>query len=299
MIDPKTKLRRTMMFVPANSPKMINNADIYGADSIMFDVEDAIAVTEKDTARLLISHALMAIKFKSETVVRINHPTQTPFGMDDLACILPAKPDMIRLPKVESVEEVQLVAAEIEKVEKRHGWPEGTINIIGAIESIKGLYNVREICKQPRFVAVALGAEDFIANIKTQRTKTGVELYHARSEILMAARHAEIQCFDTVFSDIEDVEGFRSEVNFIHDMGFDGKSVVHPKQIKIVNEIYTPTEKQIRHAVKVLSSFADALKNNKGVISVDGKMIDGPIVVRAERVVAQAKAAGIDLQQFQ
>nr|WP_092074210.1 aldolase/citrate lyase family protein [Dendrosporobacter quercicolus]NSL47664.1 HpcH/HpaI aldolase/citrate lyase family protein [Dendrosporobacter quercicolus DSM 1736]SDM81723.1 citrate lyase subunit beta / citryl-CoA lyase [Dendrosporobacter quercicolus] len=299
MSDPTTKLRRTMMFVPANSPKMINNADIYGADSIMFDVEDAIAVTEKDTARLLISHALKAMKFKSETVVRINHPTQTPFGMDDLACILPAKPDLIRLPKVESVEEVQLVAAEIEKVEQRFGWAEGTINIIGAIESIKGLYNVREICKQPRFIAVALGAEDFIANIKTQRTKTGVELYHARAEILMAARNAEIQCFDTVFSDVEDIEGFRAEVNFIHDMGFDGKSVVHPKQIKIVNEIYTPTEKQIKHAVKVLKSFEDALKNNKGVISVDGKMIDGPIVVRAERVVAQAKAAGIDMQQFQ
>ena len=299
MVDAKTKLRRTMMFVPANSPKMINAADIYGADSIIFDVEDATAVTEKDSARILISEALRVMKFKSEVVVRINHPTQTPYGMDDLACILPSKPNLIRLPKVEHAEEVQLVASEIDRVEKEYGWEKGTINIIGAIESVKGLYNVREICKQDRFVAVALGAEDFIANIKTRRSATGVELYHARSEILMAARDAEIQCFDTVYADIKNLEGFRQEVSLIHDMGFDGKSVVHPSQIKIVNEIFTPTEKEIKHSVKVLKAFDDATKNNKGVISVDGKMIDGPIVVRAERVVAQAKAAGIDVSKYE
>lgn len=297
-MNARTRLRRTMMFVPANSPKMINASDIYGADSIMFDVEDAVAITEKDTARILISNALKTLKFKSETVVRINHPTQTPYGMDDLKVILPSKPDMIRLPKVESVEELDIVANEIEKAEKEYGFTEGSITIIAAIESVKGLYDVRKICKHPRMTAIALGAEDFIANIKTQRTKTGVELYFARSEILMAARDAEIQCFDTVFSDVNDMEGFIQEVNLIHDMGFDGKSVIHPKQIKVVNEIFTPTEKQIKQAVKVLEAFAEATKNNKGVIAVDGKMIDGPIVVRAERVVAQAKAAGIDVSQY-
>ncbi len=293
MLDPKTKLRRTMMFVPANSPKMINNADIYGADSIIFDVEDAIPVTEKDTARILISHALKTLEFKTETVVRINHPTQTPFGMDDLAAILPAKPNMIRLPKVEDISEVELVASEIEKAEKACGFEPGSITIIAAIESVKGLYNVREICKHPRMTAIALGAEDFIANIKTQRTKTGIELYYARSAILMAGRDAGIQCFDTVFSDVNDMEGFVQEVSNIRDMGFDGKSVVHPKQVKAVHEIFTPSDKQLAHASKVLLSFDEALKNNKGVISVDGKMIDGPIVVRAERIVAQAKAAGM------
>lgn len=299
MLNARTRLRRTMMFVPANSPKMINAADIYGADSIMFDVEDAIAITEKDTARILISNALKSLKFKSETVVRINHPTQTPYGMDDLKVILPAKPNMIRLPKVEAVEELDIVANEIEKAEKEYGFPEGSITIIAAIESVKGLYDVRAICKHPRMTAIALGAEDFIANIKTQRTKSGVELYHARSEILMAARDAEIQCFDTVFSDVNDMEGFANEVTLIRDMGFDGKSVVHPKQIKVVNEIFTPNEKQIKHAVKVLKSFDEATKNNKGVIAVDGKMIDGPIVVRAERIVAQAKAAGINVAEYE
>lgn len=293
----RTRLRRTMMFVPGNSPKMINSADVYGADSIMFDVEDSIAVTEKDTARLLVSQALKAIPFSSETVVRINHPTQTPFGMDDLACILPAKPDMIRLPKVESIEEVELVAAEIEKAEKREGFPEGSIHIIGAIESVKGLYNVREICKGPRMAAIALGAEDFIANLKTQRTKSGIELYYARSQILMAARDAEIPCMDTVFSDVSDMEGFEREVSNSRDMGFDGKSVIHPKQIEVVHRLYTPTAEQIAKARKVLAAYEEATKQNKGVIAVDGKMIDGPIVVRAERVIAQAIAAGIRVEE--
>lgn len=297
MSDPKTRLRRTMMFVPGNSPKMINSADIYGADSLMFDVEDSIAITEKDTARHLVANALKALTFRSETVVRINHPTQTPFGMDDLKVILPSKPDMIRLPKVEDVSEVELVAKEIERVEKENGWAEGTINIIGAIESVKGLYNVREICKHPRMMAIALGAEDFIANLKTQRTKTGIELYFARSEILMAARDAEIQCMDTVFSDISDMEGFEREVTNSRDMGFDGKSVIHPKQIGEVHRIYTPDDKQIKKALKVLDAFDDSIKNHKGVLAVDGKMIDGPIVVRAQRVIDQAKAAGIDVEK--
>ncbi|MFA6849717.1 MAG: aldolase/citrate lyase family protein [Selenomonadaceae bacterium] len=297
MTDPKTKLRRTMMFVPGNSPKMINSADIYGADSLMFDIEDSIAVTEKDTARILVAQALKSIKFHSETVVRINHPTQTPFGLDDLKVILPSKPNLIRLPKVEDISEVELVAKEIERVEKENGWPEGTINIISAIESVKGLYNVREICKHPRMVAIALGAEDFIANLKTQRTKTGIELYYVRSQILMAARDAEIQCMDTVFSDVKDMEGFEREVSNSRDMGFDGKSVIHPKQITEVHRLYTPTDTQIAKALKVLDAYDDAQKNHKGVLAVDGKMIDGPIVVRAQRVVDQASAAGVNVEE--
>lgn len=297
MIDPKTKLRRTMMFVPGNNPKMINSADTYGADSLMFDIEDSIAVTEKDTARLLVAEALKSIKFKSETVVRINHPTQTPFGMDDLKVILPAKPNLIRLPKLECIEELDLVTAEIERVEKENGWEEGTIRIIAAIESVKGLYNVREMCKHPRMVAIALGAEDFIANIKTNRTKSGIELYFARSEILMAARDAEIQCLDTVFSDVKDMAGFEHEVTNSRDMGFDGKSVIHPKQITEVHRLYTPTDIQIKKALKVLDAYEDAQKNHKGVLAVDGKMIDGPIVVRAQRVVDQAIAAGVNVEE--
>lgn len=293
----KNKLRRTMMFVPGNSPKMINAADIYGADSLMFDVEDSIAVTEKDTARNLVAHALKFMKFQSETVVRINHPTQTPFGMEDLKVILPAKPNLIRMPKIEDISEIELVADEIEKAEKKYNWPEGTINIIGAIESVKGLYNVREMCKHPRMVAIALGAEDFIANIKTNRTKYGIELYYCREQILMAARDAEIQALDTVFSDIKDIDTFKDEVTKSRDMGFDGKSCIHPKQVSVVHSIYTPTDKQIAKAVKVLDAFTASLTDNKGVLNVDGKMIDKPIVVRAQRVIDQAVAAGVNIEE--
>lgn len=276
---------------------MINSADTYGADSLMFDIEDSISITEKDTARQLVAHVLKALTFHSETVVRINHPTQTPFGMDDLKVILPAKPCMIRLPKVEDVSEVELVASEIEKVEKANGWAAGTINIIGAIESVKGLYNVREICKHPRMMAIALGAEDFITDLKTQRTKTGIELYYAREAILMAARDAGIQCMDTVFSDVNDMDGFDHEVTNSRDMGFDGKSVIHPKQITEVHRIYTPDDKQIAKSLKILDAFADSLKNHKGVLNVDGKMIDKPIVARAQRVIDLAKAAGVNVEE--
>ena len=296
MADPKSRLSRSMMFVPGNSPKMINTCDIHGADSIMFDIEDSIPVSEKDTARLMVAEALKSRTFKAETVVRINHPTQTPYGIDDLKAILPSKPNLIRMPKTECKEEVELVAKMIEEEEKRQGWPEGTINIIVAIESVKGLYNVREICHAPRMVAIALGAEDFIADIRTQRTKYGIELYFARQTILMAAREAGIRCIDTVFSDVNDMDGFRDEVTKIKDMGFDGKSCIHPKQVKEVHKIYTPTEKQIKHAVKVLVSYDDAVRNNKGVIAVDGKMVDGPIVVRAQRIVDAARAAGIKVE---
>ncbi|MDU2064609.1 MAG: aldolase/citrate lyase family protein [Sporomusaceae bacterium] len=291
--DAKSRLRRTMMFVPGNSPKMINTADLYGADTIMFDVEDSIAISQKDTARLMVKYALKALPFHCETAVRVNHVTQTPFGIDDLKAILPSKPDLIRLPKTESVEEVRLVTQLIEEVELREGFPKGSIHIICAIESVRGLYEARMIAQEPRVVAIALGGEDFIANLRTQRTTHGIELYHARSQILMAARDADIQAIDTVFADVYNLDGFRKEVTDSKDMGFDGKSVVHPLQIGIVHEIYTPTEKQIEHSLKVLACYKDAVKNNRGVLTVDGKMIDGPIVVRAERIVAQATAAGI------
>ena len=154
-MDPRTRLRRTMMFVPGNSPKMINNADLYGADTVMFDLEDAIAVSQKDAARLMMKHALKEIPFRCETAVRINHVTQTPFGIDDLKAILPSKPDLIRMPKTESVEEVRIVTQLIEETEKREGFPAGSINIICAIESVRGLYEVRAIAKEPRVVAIA------------------------------------------------------------------------------------------------------------------------------------------------
>ena len=293
----KTRLSRSMMFVPGNTPKMLNSCDIHGADSVMIDIEDSVAITEKDTARLLTAEFLKSRDFgDTEMVVRINHPTQTPFGYDDLDVIVPAKPNLIRLPKTEDVSEVKIVADKIEQVEKEMGWPEGTINIIVAIESVKGLYNVREICHGPRVVAIALGAEDYRADLRTNKYKPAVELLFARQTICHAAREAGIRMVDTVFSDVKDPQGFREEVEFIKELGFDGKSCIHPSQIKIIHEVFTPTEKEIASSVKILNAYADARRHNKGVLAVDGKMIDGPIVVRAARVIDKARAAGIKVE---
>ncbi|TCS78221.1 HpcH/HpaI aldolase/citrate lyase family protein [Pectinatus cerevisiiphilus] len=291
--DAKMRLRRTMMFVPGNTPKMINNAALYGADTLMFDAEDAIAISQKDSARNLIKYALQCLPFPCETAVRINHITQTPYGIDDLKAILPSKPNLIRLPKTESVEEVQIATNMIEKTEIKENMKKGSINIICAIESVRGLYEVQKIAKEPRVIAIALGGEDFIADLRTQRTLGGIELYYARSEILMAARDAGIQAIDTVFADVYNTDGFKAEVTRSKDMGFDGKSVVHPLQIEIVHEIYTPSKEEIEHSLRVLTGYKDAIDNNRGVLAVDGKMIDGPIVVRARRIVDQAIAAGI------
>lgn len=292
----KARLARSMMFVPGNTPKMLNSADVYGADSLMFDIEDSIFVDEKDAARLLVAEMLKSIPFTSETVVRINHPTQTPFGLADLDAIVRAKPNLIRLPKTEDVSEVEIVARKIADVEKEMGWPAGTINIIVAIESVKGLYNVREICHGPRVIGIALGAEDYRADLRTGKSKPAVELTLARQTILLAAREAGIRCIDTVFSDVKDTEGFVDEVTYIKSLGFDGKSCIHPSQVALAHQVFTPSDKEIAYSVKVLNAYADAVANNRGVLAVDGKMIDKPIVVRAQRIIDKARAAGIKVE---
>ena len=287
------KLRRTMMFVPGNNPGMLQNAGIYGADTIIFDVEDAVSINEKEAARHLVHNAIKYIHYPCEVAVRINHITATPFGEDDLKTILPAKPDLIRLPKAESPDEIKKVSAIIDAAEQENGFEPGSIKMMAAIESAKGLRQAYEICTaSPRMVALALGAEDFIADMRTARSKNGQELFYARSCILCAAREAGINAIDTVFSDISDQEGFIAEIKLIKGLGFDGKSVINPRQISTVHKIYTPTEKEIVHAEKVLAAYQEALKKKSGVIALNGKMIDGPIVTRAERTIGYAKAVG-------
>lgn len=287
------KLRRTMMFVPGNNPGMLQNAGIYGADTIIFDVEDAVSINEKEAARHLVHNAIKYIKYPCEVAVRINH-ISTPFGVDDLNTILPAKPDLIRLPKAESPDEIITVSQIIDEAEKKYGFEHGTIKMMAAIESAKGLRQAYEICTaSPRMVALALGAEDFIADLKTTRTKLGNELFVARSLILYAAREAGINAIDTVFSNVNDEEGFIAETTMIKELGFDGKSVINPRQIGLVHQIYTPTDKEISQAQRVIDAYQEALEKKSGVIALDGKMIDGPIVARAERVLAYAKAVGV------
>jgi citrate lyase subunit beta / citryl-CoA lyase len=288
------RLRRTMMFVPGSNPSMVKEAYIYGADSLMFDLEDAVAVTEKDAARFLVYNALKTIDYgNTELVVRING-LDTPFGRDDIEAMVRAGVDVIRLPKTERKEDIEEVEAVIEEVERMIGREVGSTKMMAAVESPIGVINAYQIAtSSKRLIGIALGAEDYVTNMKTKRYPDGLELLGARTQIVIAARAAGIYALDTVYSNLDNEEGFRNEVELIKKLGFDGKSVINPRQIKPVCEIFTPTTQEIKKSIDVKRAASDALERGLGVISLNGKMIDKPIIERAERVLQLAAAAGI------
>ncbi|MDN6519069.1 MAG: citrate (pro-3S)-lyase subunit beta [Enterococcus sp.] len=285
------RLRRTMMFVPGANAAMLRDAPLYGADSIMFDLEDAVSLKEKDSARVLVHFALKTFDFSQvETVVRINSLDTD--GAADVEAMVLAGADVIRLPKTETAQDIVDVDEVITNVEAVNGIPVGTTKMMAAIESAEGVLNAREIAKaSTRLIGIALGAEDYVTNMKTKRYPDGQELFFARSMILHAARAAGIAAIDTVYSDVDNAEGFKNEVSLIKQLGFDGKSVINPRQIPLVNAIYTPTEAELQNAKEVIWGIREAEAKGSGVISVNGKMVDKPIVERAERVIAIAKAA--------
>ncbi|HLQ39548.1 MAG TPA: citrate (pro-3S)-lyase subunit beta [Tetragenococcus sp.] len=287
------RLRRTMMFVPGQNAAMLRDAPLYGADSIMFDLEDAVSLKEKDAARTLVHHALRTFDYSNvETVVRIN-------GLDaggkmDVEAMILAGVDVIRLPKTETAQDIIDVDQVITEVEKQYGIQAGKTHMMAAIESAEGVLNARDIAKaSTRLIGIALGAEDYVTNLKTRRYPDGQELFFARSMILHAARAAGIAAIDTVYSDVDNTEGFENEVRLIKQLGFDGKSVINPRQIPLANKIYAPTEKEVQDAKEVIWGIREAEAKGSGVISVNGKMVDKPIVERAERVIALALAANM------
>ncbi|HER2529289.1 TPA: citrate (pro-3S)-lyase subunit beta [Streptococcus pyogenes] len=287
------RLRRTMMFVPGANAAMLRDAPLFGADSIMFDLEDSVSLKEKDTSRALVHFALKTFDYSSvETVVRVNGLDSC--GALDIEAVVLAGVNVIRLPKTETAQDIVDVEAVIERVERENGIEVGRTRMMAAIESAEGVLNAREIAKaSKRLIGIALGAEDYVTNMKTRRYPDGQELFFARSMILHAARAAGIAAIDTVYSDINNTEGFQNEVRMIKQLGFDGKSVINPRQIPLVNEIYTPTKKEIDHAKQVIWAIREAESKGSGVISLNGKMVDKPIVERAERVIALATAAGV------
>lgn len=281
------------MFVPGNNPGMMQDAFIYGPDSIMLDLEDSVTMAEKDSARLLVYNALKTIDYgNTEMVVRIN-PLNTPYGKKDIEAVVKASVDVIRMPKTETAEEVVEVEREIEKVEKEIGCL-GRTQIMAAIESALGIVNAYAIATaSKRMMGIALGAEDYSANLKTQRTPGGAELLLARETIVVAARAAGIAALDTVYSNLNDMDTFRKEVELIKTLGFDGKSIINPRQIEIVNEVFTPSEKAIEKSKVILAAIKEAEQRGSGVIAVNGKMIDRPVVLRAQRTIDLAIASGV------
>jgi citrate lyase subunit beta/citryl-CoA lyase len=291
------RLRRTMMFVPGANAAMLRDAPLYGADSIMFDLEDAVSLKEKDAARILVHFALKTFDYSNvETVVRINGLDSG--GIQDIKAMVLAGVEVIRLPKTETAQDILDVDAVITEVEKNNQIPIGQTKMMAAVESAEGVLNSREIAKASnRLIGIALGAEDYVTNMKTRRYPDGQELSFARNMILHSARAAGIAAIDTVYSDVDNVEGFQNEVQHIKQLGFDGKSVINPRQIPLVNAIYTPTDKEIQNAKEVIWGIREAESKGSGVISVNGKMVDKPIVERAQRVIALAKAAKLIMEE--
>lgn len=291
------KLRRTMMYVPGNNAGMIKDAQIYGADSLMFDLEDSVSLNEKDSARFLVYNALKNIDYEGvETVVRING-LDTPFGKQDLEAIVRAQPDVIRLPKTETAQDVIDVENLVAQIEEKAGIPVGKTKLMAAVETALGVLNSVEIAKaSKRLIGIALGAEDFVTDMRTTRSPEGIELLAARSQVLLAARAAGIYALDTVYSDVNNEEGFANEVKLIKQLGFDGKSVINPRQIQPVHDIYAPSEKEIKKALRVIAASKEAEKKGSGVVSLDGKMVDKPIIERARRALTLAEAAGINIE---
>lgn len=296
MIDQakKKRLRRSMLFLNCQKPSLIKDPYIYKPDSIMLDLEDAVAENQKDAARFSLYHALKEIDYRGvERVVRING-LDTPHWQEDVRVCVAGGADVIRIPKCTCAGDVQTIEAAVLAAEREFGRPEGSTLLMAALESAWGVLNALEICKSSeRLIGIALSGGDYTKDLQTRITFTGVELNGARQHMIIAARAAGVQCFDTVFTNLDDMEAFERETEIIHLMGFDGKSLVNPRQIPVVHKIFTPTQKEIIFAEKVVEEIDSKKALGIGVFTVDGKMIDIAFYDGAKRTLMLAKAAGV------
>ena len=283
-------MRRSMWFLPGNSPNILLNADFLGSDSIILDLEDAVAPTEKDAARILVRNAITSLGYTREVIVRIN-PVESPYWQKDLREIIPVKPDMIMPTKVGCAADVKVVSDYITQLEKEFGMEEGGVKMIPLIETAMGVENAYEIASaDPRVTAIFLGGEDFTADMRCKRTKEGTEIFYARSRMVLAARAAGVDVYDTPWTDVEDYDGLIEDAKFAKSLGFTGKSSISPRHIPFINEVFSPTEEEIQYARDVFDCIEKAKAEGKGVVSLHGKMIDAPIVARARQVLEAAEA---------
>ena len=290
----KKRLRRSMMFLNCQKPGLIKDPYIYRPDSIMLDLEDAVAENQKDAARYSLYHALQEIDYRGvERVVRING-LDTPHWKEDIRVCVAGGADTIRIAKTESAQDVHTVEEHVLAAEREFGRPEGSTLLMAALESCKGVLNALEVCKSSdRLIGIALSGGDYTKDLQTVITGTGVELQGARQQMIIAARAAGVQCWDTVFTNLDAMDVFEEEVKMIKMMGFDGKSLVNPRQIDVVHKIFTTTQKEIIFAEKVVKEIDEKKAMGIGVFTVDGKMIDIAFYDGAKRTIALAKASGV------
>ena len=288
------RLRRTMIFLSAQKPGLIKDPLIYGADSLMLDLEDAVAENQKDAARFSLYHALKTVDYgDTEVIVRING-LDTPHWREDVRVCVAAGADGVRIAKCESAGDVIAVEKAVEAAEEEFRKEKGRTLLMAALESPKGILNAQEIAAaSERMFGIAISGGDLRRTMQVSPVRGGVELNTARGLVVLAARAAGVQCFDTVFTDLNDEEGFRAEVLLDKQMGFDGKSLVNPRQIAALHEIYAPSEKEITAAEKIVRAVRENSAKGDGVFTVDGKMIDIAFLPGAERTIALAKACGM------
>ncbi len=288
------KLRRSMLFCPANEPKMYLSAPLFKPDCIIFDLEDAIPVREKDSARALLCEALQFFDFGDiEIFVRIN-ALSTPFGNSDVLDTVAAGIRRIRLPMCETAQHVVELDTILQKLESSMSLPEGCIKIQCAIETPKGVLNAAEIATaSQRIISLSFGAEDFTRSLGIERTLPNKALDHARCQLALVCSSLGIDAIDTVWADLKDMAGFEAEVEEAKRIGFKGKSCIHPKQVQAVHKIFNPSPEAVEHSLKVISMAARAFEQGIGVVTVDGKMVDLPVIHKAERIVNLAIAAGM------
>jgi citrate lyase subunit beta/citryl-CoA lyase len=279
----KDQLRRSRLYLPGNEPKFFVNAGLHSPDGIILDLEDSVAPAEKDAAQLLVRNALRSVDFYgAERMVRIN---QLPNGLDDLKYVVPHNVNVILVPKCESAEQIHQLEKGVDKLKKQHKVA-NQIYFMPIIESALGVIKAFEIASASKYnCALAIGLEDYTADIGTQRTNEGHESIFARQMLVNAAKAAGIQAIDTVFSDVADMEALRQSVIEAKLLGFEGKGCIHPRQIKVVHEAFAPTTEEIEKAKKIVLAFEEAEKKGLGVVSLGSKMIDPPVVKRAQKTI--------------
>jgi citrate lyase subunit beta/citryl-CoA lyase len=277
------KRRFSRLYLPGNSPSLMINAYLHKPDGLILDLEDSVAPEKKPEARVLVRNALRSLDFgNTERMVRIN---QLPAGLEDLDWLIPHGVNLVLLPKCEQASQVEAVKARIDEIQNQNNLS-GNVWIMPIIESAKGVANAVQIAAASKtVVALAIGLEDFTADLGVRRTQEGGESSYARSALVIAAKAAGIQAIDSVFSDVEDMEGLRDNVQRSRAMGFDGMGCIHPRQIPVIHENFAPDAEEIEKAGKIVIAFKEAQAKGLGVVSLGSKMIDPPVVKRAQKTI--------------
>lgn len=295
----KNRPRRSLLYIPGNNPGMLQNCAIYGSDGVLLDLEDSISISEKDAARKLVRHALLALDFgQVERVVRING-RDTAYFEADLAEIIPARPDAIRLPKVDSAQDVLEADRLISALEAEAGIPQGSVGIQAMLETAGAIVRVHEIAAaSPRLVGLTLGGQDLAADLGIKATKEGLELLYAKSAVVIAAKAFGLEAFDTVYTDVGDLAGLAQACAVSVSLGFSGKAAIHPSQIPVIHAAFAPSAKEIEKAARIVAGAKAAYAKGLGVVSVDGRMVDAPVVAQAERTLELARLAGLEVPEL-